>query len=98
MRLTLADPQRVPKEIAVCPECGGGLWWQFTTTDWLRDLMIDCETEDIDDEDTAHRGWQSEWQPVIDKVRRWLGSGMSAPNDDKLRDGATERRPSSPET
>lgn len=89
VRLTVADPQRVPSEIAVCPECGGGLWWQFTTTDWLRDLHLDCETEDEDEEaagalglasDNQHRNWQSDWQPVIDKVRRWVGSGMSAQN------------------
>jgi hypothetical protein len=82
VRLTLADPKEVPKEISVCPECGGRLWWQFTTTDWLRDLHLECENESVDFEEGEddHRFWQSEWQPVIDKVRRWLGSGMSAPN------------------
>jgi len=78
-QLTVASPERVPKEIAVCPECGGGLWWQVETTDGVRDLSLDCENEpDIDEnEDMYHRWWQGEWQPVIDRVKRWVVAGLS---------------------
>jgi hypothetical protein len=75
--LTVATPQRVPKQIAVCPECGGGLWWQFTTKDWLRDMHLDCEDDDWEDEDTGHRNWQADWQPVLEKVRQWLAARLS---------------------
>jgi len=71
-RCGVANPQRVPSDVAVCPECGGGLWWQFTTEDWLRDMHLDCEDDDWEDEDSGHRNWQSDWQPVIEKVRRWV--------------------------
>lgn len=81
MSLPVASPEMVPKEITVCPECGGRLWWQVETTDDLRDLTLDCEDEpDIEEEndDMYHRWWQGEWEPVIDSVRRWVGSGRGA--------------------
>ena len=90
--LTVADPKRVPQEVAVCPECGGGLWWQVTTSDGLRDLDVDCEYEEEMGGDTEHRSWQSEWQPVLDAVRRWLGSGGSAPNDARISDESPRKK------
>jgi hypothetical protein len=61
----------VPVEIAVCPECRGQLHWQRDGVD-DGDLMIDCAEEDWEDDDGIHRGWQSEWQPVLDRVKAWL--------------------------
>jgi hypothetical protein len=65
----------IPAAVAVCPECGGHL---TLTEDF--DLegddnpAMDCENEpDIDsDEEDFHRYWQSDWQPVIDKVSAHL--------------------------
>lgn len=73
--LFVAFPVPVPTNIAVCPECNGALEWQVTTTDEeLRDISIDCENEpDIDsDEKDFHQFHQSDWQPVIDKVKAWI--------------------------
>lgn len=68
----VAHPERVPETVAVCPECGGALWWQVTTDDGLADMVVDCEREDDDNQETWHRWWQGEWQPVIDKIKAWL--------------------------
>ena len=75
-RLTVASPEMVPEEIAVCPECGGRLWWQVTTDDGLRDLDLDCSEEDW--EIDPHRGWMSDWEPVLSKVRRWLAGRLQS--------------------
>jgi len=66
----------VPREIAVCPECGGTLhadvigWETATGLPSKGDVNIDCEA----DPDCAHRYWQSDWQPIIDKVEKWCGA------------------------
>lgn len=73
--IKVADPQPVPHEIAICPECKGHLHWQVTTTDEeLRDIYIDCQNEpDIDsDQEDFHRYHQGDWQPVIDRVKAWI--------------------------
>ena len=80
-QLRLADPKHVPEEIAVCPECGGRLWWQVTSTDGLRDMVLDCEYEEDMGGDTEHRGWQSDWQPIFDKVKRWVVAGLRSNQD-----------------
>lgn len=86
-RFKVADPQDVPEEIAVCPECGGNLTWQVTTTDWLNDLSLDCEFEEMWDEDEkgnvgyVHRNWQSDWQPVIEAVKAWIISANGKPSN-----------------
>jgi hypothetical protein len=73
--LPARDGYVIPSDVAVCPECGGKL---YLTDDYDRTspepLPLDCEDEDWEDDDGVHRGWQSEWQPVIDKVRRHLNS------------------------
>ena len=73
----------VPAEIAVCPECGGQLHWQRDGVD-DGDLMIDCAEEDWEDDDGIHRGWQSEWQPVLDRVTAWLSKLNSQFNQPEL--------------
>ena len=75
----------VPKEIAVCPICGGKLTvgcdgWIELDDGWAADsLSIDCETEpDIDgnDWDDWFRGHYSmpyiDWLPVEYHILRWL--------------------------
>ena len=80
--LKVADPKPVPATVSVCPECGGRLWWQVTTTDGLRDLDVDCEDDEELSEGMSHCYWQSDWQPVLDRVRRWLGSGRGTHSKD----------------
>jgi|KBSSwiStaDraftv2_1062776.scaffolds.fasta_scaffold383256_5 hypothetical protein len=75
--ITLANPLPVPKDVAVCPECEGTLIWQVTTEDGLEDLILDCENEDEDIPDTEHRNWQSDWQPIYDRVKKWIQTGNS---------------------
>ncbi len=73
--LPARDGYVIPQDVAVCPECGGRL---YLTDDYDRTspepLPLDCQDEDWEDDDGVHRGWQSEWQPVIDKVRHHLNS------------------------
>ena len=73
--MPLATPEPVPREVATCPECGGALTWQATTSDIIEDMMLECEHEPNNDEtaqDNYHRWWQSDWQAVIEKVKVWL--------------------------
>jgi hypothetical protein len=73
--LPARDGYVIPQHVAVCPECGGRL---YLTDDYdstsPEPLPLDCQDEDWEDDDGVHRGWQSEWQAVIDKVRRHLNS------------------------
>lgn len=86
-RIRVASPERVPVNIARCPECDGKLTWQVTSTDGLSDLTLDCENEDDGEGmDTGHRWWQGEWQPVINKVKAWI---LNAPNSEVSGAGAT---------
>lgn len=77
-RFVVAQPQLVPEKVAVCPECGCRLYWQVMTEDGLEDLSLDCENEpDVYDNDEAweedcHRNYQSDWQPIIDRVKAWI--------------------------
>lgn len=86
-RFPVAVPKPVHPDVAVCPECGGMLSWQVTTTDGLRDMTLDCEYEDMWDEDEhgncgyVHRGFQSDWQPVIERVKAWILSANSKINE-----------------
>ena len=43
--------------------------------DGLEDLMLDCENEteeQFQERTDEHRWWQGEWEPVINKVKRWI--------------------------
>jgi hypothetical protein len=79
--LRVANRLTVPLDVARCPECDGQLWWQVATTDGLNDLMLDCENESDEDAsdrlDEEHRWWQGEWEPVINKVKRWILSSQN---------------------
>lgn len=73
----------VPQSVAVCPECKGRLYLQIDC--WDADtrrahadgegLHIECEREpepeDDEFEDFNHQHWQSDWQPVNDRVAVW---------------------------
>ncbi len=63
----------IPTEIAVCPECGGQLEivGDFNPTEDITP-HIACENDEISESENFHRGWQSEWQPIIDKVTEHL--------------------------
>ena len=75
--LGLADPKPIPSEVSKCPECGGALSFQLDC--WEEEwggLALECENEEWQDgesdEPDNHRWWQSDWQPVIDRVKAWL--------------------------
>ena len=63
----------VPREIAKCPECGSEL--QAKSNGWVAatgqpngsDIDVYC----ANDPDLNHRFWQSDWQPVMDAIRKW---------------------------
>lgn len=65
----------VPRSIAICPECSCDLECQMTTPD-IRDIAVDCVNENAafftPGSEGDHRYWQSEWEPVIEKVKAWL--------------------------
>lgn len=71
----------VPDEIAKCPECGGVLivqahaWQEPTGLPIADDLDISCINDSLNDDEAPPQLWhkhrQSEWQPVIDDVRKW---------------------------
>lgn len=69
----------IPASIATCPECGGTLFVTNHETDddtgrpIAGGLSIDCGSDD-DDSEECHRYWQSDWQDVIDKIRRWVNA------------------------
>ncbi len=66
---------RVPSLVEMCPECGGYLIVRSFSWDALSGqphgdgLQIDC----VRDEKAMHRYFQSDWQAVVDKVRKWAG-------------------------
>lgn len=66
----------VPREVAECPECGGEL--HARAMQWDAETGVpDAESIDLDciaDRACRHRWWQSDWQPVLDKIRKWSGA------------------------
>lgn len=60
----------IPKQLLVCPECGGRL--DFEVNEWetatglpvIGGFYLNCENENS----VSHRHWQSDWQPAIDKA------------------------------
>lgn len=68
----------VPRDIAVCPECGGELiaqamvWEVSTGRPIAESIHIDCLKElDKPLKQWSHRYEQNRWQPVRDAVTRW---------------------------
>jgi len=70
----------VPKEIAVCPECGSQLtarshsWDAETGVPCAVDIEIECTADELDDPSTWHKFHQCDWQPVRDAVAQWAGA------------------------
>lgn len=66
----------IPASVAVCPECRGELYaksmsWDKTTG---RPIGSALEINCVQDPDLNHRWHQSDWQPVIDSIRKWCGA------------------------
>ncbi len=70
----LDESVEVPKNVAVCPECGYTL--EAVIDGWSEDhgysIDVNCGMDDF--EGDWHRYWQGEWQPVIDVVEAWANS------------------------
>lgn len=70
---------KVPKDVAVCPECGGRLyaecceWEEQTGKPAIGGLYIQCQHESFKRED-GHRRWQSDWMPTLLIVEEWAGA------------------------
>jgi hypothetical protein len=66
----------VPKDVCVCPECGGKLmaesmeWIEETGMPTIGGLTVDCKNSFVE----RHRYWQSDWQSVINQVEKWCGA------------------------
>lgn len=64
----------VPTSIAECPECSKTIvvmshaFYEETDQPIGSALQIECIDE------RCHRYWQSDWQPVVDAVRKWCGA------------------------
>lgn len=79
----------VPDRVAKCPECGRGLMVQVNGCEAATGLLheddmieVECVNEpDPDDPeyaDKAHRWWQGEWMPTLDRVRKWAKANLKA--------------------
>lgn len=71
----------IPRDVAECPECGGHLTAKSCAYDeesgvaFAAEMQIDCENERWDDDSGMNHAWrQSDWQPVIDIIRKWTGA------------------------
>lgn len=66
----------VPEQVAVCPECGAQLgteaieWDEKTGVPTKAGLVVDC----LSDHSLQHKYWQSEWQPIVEKIEKWCGA------------------------
>lgn len=72
----------VPREVATCPECDGGLkvdvfeWDNETGKPVSHGIYAACIRDEEDEEWFAEREhWyhDDDWQPVVDVVERWAG-------------------------
>lgn len=66
----------VPKAIAVCPECGGGLFARsFAHEESGQPVGTSIDVDCVRDAMKGEHSWrQSDWQPVVDAVRKWAGA------------------------
>ena len=70
---------KIPRKVAVCPECGRTLHYTVTVTyecddhDEVADVDLDCRAPIRNRYgDYTHRFWQSDWQEVMDLCRAWV--------------------------
>jgi peptide methionine sulfoxide reductase MsrB len=77
----------IPEKLVLCPECGGTIFigtdgWD-SETGWPTEDSFDysCEQNEREQQQyqddeiefyNEHRWWQSDWQPVRDKIWTWL--------------------------
>jgi len=73
----------VPKEVAVCPECGGELAARSMSNevDTGRPIASAIEFDCMNDcrGGISHRWYQSTWQPIRDAVTVWSGARKDGP-------------------
>ncbi len=68
----------VPRAIAACPECSGEIyakslaWDEDTGQPLAEGLDFGC----VSDPDCNHSWRQSDWQPVVDSVRKWCNAAI----------------------
>lgn len=66
----------VPRDVATCPECNADLtvrsfsWDAETGKPHRAGIDINCDK----DPNLKHRWWQTDWQPVVDAIRKWTGA------------------------
>ena len=71
----------VPQDVAKCPECGSQL--EACVDGWSEGSghSIDLLCKADEESESAHRFFQSDWQPVTDAVKAWANSPSAALTD-----------------
>lgn len=92
----------VPRDIAICPECSSSIYlycweWDSETGEPNADgFQIECPGEafyeDESEEKYTHRWWQSDWQPVVDKLSKWTRQPESERGSMKINDSISQHR------
>ena len=83
------DPAEFLQVPFKCPECEARLlveieeWESETGIITEAGFHLQCPNESHEDRDTWHRHYQSEWQPVITKVYRWLSANVRVWRQDR---------------
>lgn len=73
---------RIPRDVAICPECSRTLHYQVTAADEDGTVEVDLDCwAPVRTRwgDWTHRYWQSDWQETVDKCRAWVKA--HAPNN-----------------
>lgn len=65
-RLLTMAPERIPSDVAVCPECGGALFLDACD-------CVYCECEVTDDTLASLHDGQG-WEAAVQRVRSWLAT------------------------
>jgi len=80
-------PMPVPRDVAVCPECGGEL--EVECDCWDTDTgkpLEECIYPTCSNEIMEHRCWQGEWMPARMRVIRWLQATYRIREDSGVED------------
>lgn len=83
------DPAEFLQVPFKCPECEARLLVEIE--EWETDtglitecgFHLQCPNESFEDRDTWHCHYQSEWQPIITKVYRWLSANVRVWRQDR---------------
>jgi len=74
----------LPREVAACPECGGEIavramsYESQTGRPVAESIEFDC-MNDLRCGKLSHRWFQSDWQPVRDRIYRWCHARVDYP-------------------